>query len=54
MQTQPCDHTLRFTKQYLANHIFIKKQDLVIFEMKEMGGYCDCEVLMNCYESYFD
>lgn len=29
-----------------------EKIESVIAEMKEMGGYCDCEVLMNCYEKY--
>lgn len=29
-----------------------EKIESVIAEMTEMGGYCNCEVLMNCYEKY--
>lgn len=29
-----------------------EKVKSVIAEMKEMWGYCDCEVLLNCYEKY--
>ncbi len=29
-----------------------EKIESVITEMKEMGGYCDCEVLLNCYEKF--
>ena len=28
------------------------QQEAVLAEIEEMGGYCDCEVLMNCYEDY--
>lgn len=29
-----------------------EKIESVIAEMKEMSDYCDCEVLLNCYEKY--
>ncbi len=29
-----------------------EKRAAVLAEIREMGGYCDCEVLMNCYEKY--
>ena len=48
----PCNHTLRHTVQWLNNNLPQEKVKSAIKEMKEMGGYCDCEVLMNCYERY--
>lgn len=29
-----------------------EQHEAVLAEIEEMGGYCDCEVLMNCYEEY--
>ena len=45
-----CDHTLRYTKQWLNDHISQEMIESAIVEITEMGGYCDCEVLHNCYE----
>jgi hypothetical protein len=47
-----CDHTLHHTERWLKNNI---SQDMIqkaITEITDMGGYCDCEVLLNCYEDY--
>ena len=48
----PCDHTLHFTelwlKETLPADVFAKAME----EIESMGGYCDCEVLLNCYEDY--
>lgn len=52
LEESPCDHTLHFTKQWLANHLPEAETEDVLAEMEEMGGYCDCEVLANCYEDY--
>lgn len=52
LAADPCDHTLRRTEQWLRDHLPQEKIQLVITEIKEMGGYCDCEVLLNCYENY--
>ena len=52
LENTPCDNTLRFTKQWLQNNIPAEKFEGVLAEMRTMGGYCDCEVLMNCYEEY--
>ena len=48
-----CDHTLKHTRAWLAK----KFEDENIYqqalnEIQEDGGYCDCEVLLNCYERY--
>lgn len=47
-----CDHTLRHTKQWLKDTIFDALFESVLEEITNMGGYCDCEVLLNCYEDY--
>ena len=47
-----CDHTLRYTEMWLKENISPKIFESVIKEIIDMGGYCDCEVLFNCYEDY--
>lgn len=47
-----CNHTLRYTKQWIDENIPAEQYDAVLAEIMDMGGYCDCEVLMNCYEEY--
>ena len=47
-----CDHTLRHTKQWLKDTISDALFESVLEEITNMGGYCDCEVLLNCYEDY--
>lgn len=47
-----CDHTRRHTEQWVAVHIPEEQQEAVLAEIEDMGGFCDCEVLMNCYEDY--
>ncbi len=48
-----CDHTLCHTQEWLSKKI--KNEDLrqqILNEIRNDGGYCDCEVIMNCYEKY--
>ncbi len=52
LQDQDCDHSLRFTQEWLDAHIAPDQHEAILIEMEEMGGFCDCEVLMNCYEDY--
>ena len=40
-----CDHTLRFTKQFAETHE-LSFEDLSRI-LRETGGYCDCELMMN-------
>lgn len=47
-----CNHTLRHTEQWLKENISQEMIEGVITEITDMGGYCDCEVLLNCYEDY--
>lgn len=51
-ENTPCDHTLCYTKQWLKENCPQEKVESIFAEMEEMGGYCDCEVLLNCYETY--
>lgn len=46
-----CDHTLKHTQAWLEKKYEDEKiRQCVIDEIKDDGGYCDCEVLLNCYE----
>ena len=47
-----CDHTLCHTEQWLKDNIPQELIESVVVEITDMGGYCDCEVLLNCYEEY--
>ena len=50
LKSHGCDNSLKHTKQWLSdNH---KNEEDIINELREMGGFCDCEVLLNCYEDY--
>jgi DNA polymerase I-like protein with 3'-5' exonuclease and polymerase domains len=50
LEDEPCDHTLRFTEQYLNRHQLPLHS--VISWLNENGGYCDCEVLLNVEEKF--
>ena len=47
-----CDHTLCHTQRWLEENLSNDMIKEVIAEITDMGGYCDCEVLLNCYEDY--
>lgn len=47
-----CDHTLCHTEQWIKDNIPQELIESVVTEITDMGGYCDCEVLFNCYEDY--
>lgn len=49
-----CDHTLKHTCAWLNCHKLVTSVGDILTEIRDMGGYCDCEVLMNCYEDVFD
>lgn len=48
----PCDHTLHFTELWLKETLPADVFNQAMEEIQSMGGYCDCEVLLNCYEDY--
>lgn len=52
LQDAGCNHTHRFTQEWLDQNIDFMKHEAILTEMENMGGYCDCEVLLNCYEDY--
>ncbi|GGU65910.1 DUF2695 domain-containing protein [Lentzea flava] len=41
-----CDHTLRHTERWVNEHGLA--WDPIADALAELGGYCDCEVVMNC------
>ncbi len=47
-----CDHTLHFTEAWLKETLPPEVFEAAMEEIQNMGGFCDCEVLMNCYEDY--
>jgi hypothetical protein len=45
-----CDHTLRFTQAWIAEH---KQPEAEILAwLREHGGFCDCEVLLNSVDHW--
>jgi hypothetical protein len=45
-----CDHTLRFTREWLAAH---EAEDAVVLQwLRDNGGYCDCGVLFNAEQAW--
>lgn len=50
VEKEGCDHSLRFTTEWLAaNEQPIKK---VVAWLNEHGGYCDCEVVANAADHW--
>ena len=49
-----CDHSNKHTQKWLEMNIPEGDRKAVLSEIEDMGGYCDCEVLMNCYEEYME
>lgn len=47
-----CNHTWRFTQEWLDANVDFMQHEAILTELETMGGYCDCEVLKNCYEDY--
>jgi Protein of unknown function (DUF2695) len=45
--TWDCDHTLAKTTQWLVNEEHTNPK-AALAELRSLGGYCDCEVLLNC------
>lgn len=52
VSSQGCDHTLRFAKQWICDALGEERVEEIIEELHSMGGFCDCEVVLNCYEDY--
>ena len=47
---QGCDHTLRATSEWVAEHH--QAEDAVLGWLKEHGGFCDCEVIANAADHW--
>jgi len=45
-----CDHSLRFTRQFLQDHDL--PEATILPWLGECGGFCDCEVLANVEQEW--
>ena len=52
LQYHTCKHQHRFTQEWLDQNISFMQHEAILNELENMGGYCDCAVLSNCYEDY--
>lgn len=50
MKAKGCDHSLTYTKNWLNRCIPKSMHSYIIRALRNRGGYCDCEVLMNIIE----
>jgi hypothetical protein len=46
LASQPCDHTQTRTKERLGSHTK-SNVEMTLKALRNRGGYCDCEVLLN-------
>jgi len=44
--SEGCDHTLRHARSWVRDHDLVWTP--IARGLTELGGYCDCEVVMNC------
>lgn len=45
-----CDHTLRFSRQWIAEQH--QPEEQILRWLKEHGGFCDCEVVSNVFDHW--
>jgi hypothetical protein len=50
VEIEGCDHSHRFTEQWLSNNGITTEP--VLSWLEQNGGYCDCEVIMNAEDSW--
>jgi hypothetical protein len=48
LEQSGCDHTLRFTEQWLAANV--PDREPTIAWLNNHGGFCDCEVIANVFD----
>ena len=49
LRIHDCNHTLRHTISWIEENVSPDMQMAVLDEIRNGGGYCDCEVIFNCY-----
>ncbi|WP_336769779.1 DUF2695 domain-containing protein [Bacillus bombysepticus] len=47
INSKGCDHSHKYTKSWLENNVPKSKISKIIKAMRNQGGFCDCEVLLN-------
>ena len=50
VENDGCDHSHRFTKQWLKDNQ--QSPDQVVAWLEQHGGFCDCEVIANSYDHW--
>jgi Protein of unknown function (DUF2695) len=50
LESQGCDHSRRFTEQWLSMKGVVAEP--VLRWLEENGGYCDCEAIANAEEAW--
>ncbi|HKY22538.1 MAG TPA: DUF2695 domain-containing protein [Vicinamibacterales bacterium] len=50
VETQGCDHSLRFTREWITSNN--QPKDKLLAWLAEHGGYCDCEVVANSFDHW--
>ena len=49
LERHNCSGELKLTKRYLNKHCLSEEQyTRILTFIQDHGGYCDCEVLLNC------
>lgn len=54
LEKNSCDHTMKYTMEWLENKFSTQEETItaILEEVNDDGGFCDGEVLFNCYERY--
>ena len=52
LQYHTCKHDHPYPLEWLEQHVDFMQHEAILTELEDMGGYCDCEVVLNCYEDY--
>ena len=47
-----CDGTFKYTRQWLEKNMPVEQHEAIIEEIQHDGGFCDCEVVINCYQDF--
>jgi hypothetical protein len=53
IKNKPCNHSHRLTRQWMKVRK-IPRPNEVLEDIKKAGGYCDCEVLLNVCDKFWE
>ena len=52
LETEQCDHTFRFTEEWLQDNPNSDIRDDILQNFRENGMECDCQVLYKSYDKF--